>query len=361
MVPSYRIAQVNKIKSRTYCNFLGSIFFPNKRQSISRYLSTKILLLQLREPMSELRLKWRRGKDLPFKIVDHPSMVVLKGKVYTGGGFVMTDVEMKTVIVYDPQEDSCSTLPPYAYYYFSMAVVSTQLILVGGKDSKSDDCTNKLGVWDESSTRWTHPFPPMTTACYRPTIATHKDRWLIVIGGGDSTCYLSRVEILDTFSKQWHHSTPMPKSLGCSRTLTATIGCMCYLMGGYLSTFSAQKQVLSVSFDELVSQTQVSKPVSASSPPTPSPWQTLPDIPLKFSAPLALNGTLLAVGGELFTARNTIYAYHPESKKWVKAGEMPTEQAHCSCIVLPSGEIMVVGTNDIASPTARQIHLATVV
>jgi hypothetical protein len=180
-----------------------------------------------------LKLKWRRGKDLPFGIIEHPSMVVLKGKVYIGGGYARNKVETKTVIVYDPQKDSCTTLPPYAYFYFSMAVVNNQLVLVGGQDSGDD--TNKLGVLDESLTRWTHPFPPMTTACYRPTIVTHKDRWLIVISGNENrTHFLSRVEILDTFSKQWHHSTPMPESLTCSHTLTATIGSTCYLMGGYM-------------------------------------------------------------------------------------------------------------------------------
>ena len=330
------------------------------------YLLTYIIILllsQLQEPISELKLKWQTGKDLPFRIVEHPSMVVLKGKVYIGGyAYKLNDVEKRTVIVYDPQKDSCSTLPPYVYYYFSLAVVNNQLVLVGGTDSKDID-TNKLGVWDESSSRWTHPFPPMTTACSRPTIVTHKDRWLIVIGGDGGARDLSRVEILDTFSKQWHHSTPMPESLGCSHTLTATIGSTCYLIGGYVP-FS-QKRVLSVFLDELVSQAcnWGSKRVSASSPSTPSLWQTLPDTPLKFSAPLALNGTLLAVGGETqqyYEARNTIYAYHPERREWVKAGEMPTERAKCSCIVLPSGEIMVVGTSD-RSPIAQQIHLATVV
>jgi hypothetical protein len=291
-------------------------------------------------------------------------MVVLKGKVYIGGGYTENDVEAKTVIVYDPQKDSCRTLPPYAYlYFFSMAVVNNQLVLVGGQDPKNFYCTNKLGVWDESSTKWTHPFLPMTTACYRPTIVAHKDRWLIVIGGGYGfKGVLSRVEILDTFSKQWYHSNPIPELLRCSHTLTATIGSTCYLMGGYVSDMSALKRVLSVSLDELISQAQVSKPDGVSSPPTPSPWQILPDTPLKYPAPLALNGTLLAVGGSRDSrARNTIYDYRPESKEWVEAGEMPAERAKCSCIVLPSGEIMVVGTNYTSIPTAEQIHLATVV
>ncbi|MCG8626068.1 MAG: hypothetical protein MJE68_29235, partial [Proteobacteria bacterium] len=258
------------VKNMLYNLIMKSILFPNRRQSkISGYLS------QLQEPTSEMKLKWWRGMDLPFRIMEHPSMVVLNGKVYIGGD-AHVDIQAKTVIVYDPQKDSCSTLPTYAYDCFSLAVVNNQIVLVGGSDSKHID-TNKLGVWDESSSRWTYLFPPMTTACSRPTTVTHKDRWLIVIGGVDGyNCRLSRVEILDTFSKQWYHSTPMPESLGCSHTLAATIGSTCYLMGGYVSPGQNLKRVLSVSLDELVSQAQVSKPVGASSPPTPSPWQTLP-------------------------------------------------------------------------------------
>lgn len=228
-------------------------------------------------PPPELKLGWRRGKDLPFKMSDYPSMVVLKGKVYIGGGYAGSDVEDTTVIVYDPQRDSCGTLPPYTWMNFSMAVVNNQLVLVGGQDVKNiTKMTNILGVWNESSRRWTHSLPPMTTACYRPTVVTHKDRWLVVIGGGGDGGRLFKVEILNTLSKQWHNSTPMPEILGCTRTLTATIGSTCYLMGGYLKMESPNyswKRVISVSLDELVSQAQVSKPVSAASPPTPSPWQ----------------------------------------------------------------------------------------
>ena len=145
----------------------------------------------------------------------------------------------------------------------------------------------------------------------------------------------------------------------------ATISGTCYLIGGYTSYStsldSTFKRVLSVSLDELVSQAQISKPASA---PTLSPWQILPSAPLVFSTPLVLNGILLAVGGLDaknidYKAMNTIYAYHPERKEWMTAGELPVERAKCSCIVLPSGEIMVIGA-DIPSPVAQQVHLATV-
>ena len=189
-------------------------------------------------------------------MVEYPSMVVLNGKVYIGGGYAGGDVEMKTVIVYDPAEDSYSTLPPYTCYYFSMAVLNNQLVLVGGRDIDKKS-SNKPGLWNESSRSWTHPLPPMITACYQPTVVAHKDRWLIVIGGSSSAGKRSKVEILDTFLKQWYHSTPVPEMLGYTHTLTATIGSTCYLVGGYTCK-SVIKRVLSVSLDELVSQADVS-------------------------------------------------------------------------------------------------------
>ena len=311
-------------------------------------------------PPSELKLKWRTGKDLPFPMSAYPSMVTLRGIVYIGGGFTKNDIDTSKVITYDPLEDTYNSLPSYAYSYFSMAVVNNQLILVGGADVHSSKRTNKLGVWNEQSQRWTRPFPPMTTACRRPTVVTHNDRWLVVIGGGgDGGNKLSRVEILDTLSQQWHHSTPMLQELGCECTLAATIGNMCYLLGGYTVT-SADKRVVSVCLDDLVS-IDISQPVSKNDLPKPSPWQLLPDAPLQHSTPLALTGALLAVGGgDLFNPTNTIHVYLPKSKEWVKAGEMPAGRSCCSCVILPNGEIMVIG-NRLVSPVAQEVHLVTVV
>ena len=156
----------------------------------------------LQTPLSELnlplRLKWRRGKDLPFEMYGYPRVVVFKEMVYIGGGNASPDRE-RTVMVYDPKQDSHDTLPPYTFKWFSMAVVNNQLVLVGGKDVQTGKVTNKLGVWNQQSKRWTHPLPQMTTACNSPSVATHNNRWLVVMGGYDKT-HLSRVEILDTDS-----------------------------------------------------------------------------------------------------------------------------------------------------------------
>ena len=251
----------------------------------------------------------------------------------------MPDREHQTVMVYDPQKDSYDTLPPYTYKYFSIAVVNNQLVVVGGIDIQTNKWTNQLGVWNEQSKSWTHPLPPMTTACRSPSVATHNNRWLVVMGGfGDGTP-LSQVEILDTTGPgQWYQAASLPQP--CHSVSTVTIGNMCYLLGGYCGGGVPSKKVFSVQLDELISQA-VSQPAGASAPATPLPWMTLPDTPLSHSTALTINGTLLAVGGG--RGSKTIYYYQPSSKSWIMAGELPAERSICCCTVLPSGEVLVAG------------------
>ena len=264
---------------------------------------------------------------------------MLKEKMYIGGGGSSSGMG-QTVMVYDPKQDSYDTLPPYTCIWFSMAVVNNQLVLVGGTTVQTYKGTNKLGVWNEQSKRWTHPLPPMTIGCGSPSVATHNNRWLVVMGGYDDKTYLSRVEILDTDSTQWYHAASLPQPL--SRSLSAIIGNMCYLLGGFTKGGTASQKVFSVCLDDLISQA-ASKPASASAPPAPSPWQSLPDTPLNCSTALAFNGALLAVGGGEIWGSTAIYHYQPSSRSWVKAGELPTKQSTCTCTVLPSGDLYVAG------------------
>ena len=281
-----------------------------------------------------------------------PNVVVFKEKVYIGGRDASLDRDMKTVMVYDPKQDSYETLPPYTYKWFSMAVVKNQLVLVDGKDGKA---TNELGVWSEESKSWTHPLPPMTTACYSTSVATH-NRWLVVMGGYDDRKYFSRVEILDTTEpRQWYLAASLPRPLCVA--LPATIGNMCYLLGG-TTTGGPSKKVFSVCLDDLISQA-ISQPANASAPPTPSPWQSLPDTPLKDSTALAFNGTLLTVGGWDSPGSTAIYHYQPSSRSWVKAGELPTGRHECTCTVLPSGDWYVASNGD-NDGNSQRVDIASV-
>ena len=249
--------------------------------------------------------------------------------------------------------DSYDALLPYTCKYFSMAVVNNQLVLVSGTDVLTGKVTNKLGVWNEQSKSWTHPLPPMTTACDSTAVATHNNRWLVVMGGyGDD--YLSRVEILDTTEPtQWYLASSLPRAL--NDTLPAIIGNMCYLLGGYTKGGAVFKKKFCVCLDDLISQA-VSQPGSASAPLTPSPWQSLPDSPLNYSTALAFNGALLAVGGDMLGS-TAIYHYQPSSRSWIKAGELPYKRSTCTCTVLPGGDLYVAGGD--ADGTEQRVDIAT--
>ena len=291
-----------------------------------------------------LKLKWRKGKNLPFEIIGYPQLAMLEDKLYIGGGKAISDEKSRIIIVYDPQQqESYDMLPPYKFKWFSMAVVNNQLLLVGGHDvtvPETGKTTNRIGVWNERSRRWTQPFPPMATACSSPAVASHRNRWLIVMGGlGDGfDNTLSRVEVLDTVgSVQWQsvESLPWP----CSEVTTATIGNVCYLVGGF-STHHPCKKVLSATLDILVMHSIANFPSAIDASCTTSPWHTLPDTPLAYSSAVHVRGALLAVGG---SSSSAVYHYCLKSKRWIKAGELPRKRAYCACIVIPNGELFVVG------------------
>lgn len=273
----------------------------------------------------------------------YPCAMVMNGKVYVGGGgWELSDGQSnQTVMIYDLRFDMWTELPSYYYAHFGMAIVNSQLVLVGGVHPANEVSTTMLGVWDEQSRAWTNPYPPMPIAHRSPSVVTYDNKWLVVVGGriGD---LLSNVDILDTTSGQWYKGAPVPRL--CSHASAATIGNTCYIVGGYIdSGGSGSNKVFRAHLDELISQA-VSQQASEASPlPTPSLWQMLPNTPMTRSTALAFNGALLAVGGEKYwTVKKDIYLYQPSNNTWVRAGKLPTGR-RCACTVLPSGEVFVVG------------------
>ena len=288
----------------------------------------------LSELESRLELDWIKKSAMPFGISVYPPVAILKEKVYIGGGNTPTDKERHVVIVYDPQNDTYNKLPPYTHKYFAMAVMGETLVLIGGEQEKKPEFTNQLGVWNSESLEWTHPLPPMSTACKSPSVTTYKNRWLVVIGGYNTNGALSRVEILDISSQQWFNSAPMLTP--CYQVSLATIGNMCYLMGGLIDNATNSKKVYEVHIDCLISQ---NSDISS----THSPWKTMPDTPGTQATALTLNGALLAVGG----MGADIYMYQPSSKSWINFGRLRIGRSACACTVLSNGDILVAGGGEV--------------
>ena len=284
----------------------------------------------LRPPLS---LKWRRGKDMPIKMTTVQS-VVIGDSVYVGGGVAGNDHDSCTVMKLDLQRDEWTKLPQYSANYFAMTSLANQLVLVGGRLSVTWEKSNQIAVF--TSGRWTNPYPPMNTA-RSSSIAVYFSNYIIVAGGWDSQGgHSTVVEVLDTTSRKWYIAESLPNP---GSELTSTlIGNTLYLMGGWVGRSHRTKMVHKVDLNELIT-----KAVSKWSKPTL--WQVISDTSLKRSTPLNVGGSLLAVGGldDHHNPSSSIHLYQPDTRRWVKVGDLPTARYCCTCSVLPSGEVIVAG------------------
>ncbi len=266
---------------------------------------------------------------MPIKMSDSAQSVVIGDTVYVGGGLAYNDRDRCTVMKLE--QDQWTKLPEYTAMWFAMTSLANRLVLVGGHDPRNNKPTNQLAVFE--AREWTHPYPPMNIARDTSTAVSFNNH-IIVAGGSDDEGLTSSVEVLDVVSRRWYiaQSLPNPQS-DLKWTL---IGNTLYLMGGYDHT-GETKTVHHVDLNELIAK-------ALSNLDTPTLWQTLQEVPLKFSAPLSIGRSLLAVGG--WDGNNpslSIHLYQPDTRRWVKVGDLPTARYRCICSVLPSGEVIVAG------------------
>ncbi len=115
--------------------------------------------------------------------------------------------------------------------------------------------------------------------------------------------------------------------------ITTLIGNTLYLMGGLDHTAYATKTVHHVDLNELIAK-------ALSNLDTPTLWQTIHDTPLVWSAPLSIRRSLSTIGGwdDKRKPSSLIHLYQPDTRRWVKVGNLPTARSNCTCSVLPSGD-----------------------
>ena len=258
--------------------------------------------------------------------------VVIGDFVYVGGGGgAGNDRDYCTVMKLDLQRDEWTKLPQYSAIFFAMTSHANELVLLGGADPVTRKPTNQIAVF--ASGKWTYPYPPMNTARHSSTAVCVNNHIIVAGGRDDQGKRTSSVEVLDTTSRTWYiaESLPNPRT----ELKSTLIGNTLYLMGGWDHT-RPTKVVHKVDLNELITK-------AVSKQATPTLWQSIEDTPLKFSAPLSVGGSLLAVGGYDDHTSSSIHLYRPDTRKWMKVGDLPTARYNCTCSVLPSGAVIVVG------------------
>ena len=247
------------------------------------------------------------------------------------------------ILRYDLHSQQWMEALQYQYCLCGMTTVSSQLVMVGGCDVSTRKTTNRVAVYSPSQRSWTQPYPPLKTPRYYPAVSTYHHRLVVAGGRDDSNTDLATVEILDISVSlcQWLSATALPVS--CYRMSAAITHdtLTLYLLGG-----SLDKKVLSVSLSAFA---QKDKP--------PAQWRTLPDAPLEGSTAIAVDGSLLAVGGSHGGQRSSAIHVYDQENKWNKVGDLPTERQDCACCLIPSGEILVAGGQDRNGNWTRQSYI----
>ncbi len=277
---------------------------------------------------------------MPIKMGASVQSVVIGDTVYVGGGGADKDRDM--YVVMKLEHDQWTKLPEYTAKWFAMTSLANRLVLVGGRDTRNNKTTNQLSVF--KSGEWTRQYPPMNIARDSSTAVSFNNH-IIVAGGYDDKAPTSSVEVSDVASRRWYiaQSLPSPRSSLKSTLLGNTL----YLIGGWDHT-KPTKTVHHVDLNELIAK-------ALSNLDTPTLWQTIEDTPLVWSAPLSIGRSLLAVGGvgvvgvdvggadDRLNTSSWIHLYQPDTRRWVKVRDLPTARYHCTCSVLPSGEVIVAG------------------
>ena len=259
---------------------------------------------------------------MPIKMGGSVQSVVIGDTVYIG-------------TVMKLEQDQWTKLPEYTAKWFGMTSLANRLVLVGGLDTRNNKRNNQLSIF--VSGEWTHPYPPMNIALSSSTAVSFNNHIIVAGGTDDEGRISSSVEVLNVASKRWYiaQSLPNPRS-GLKSTL---IGNTLYLMGGLDHTGSLTETGHHVDLNELIAKT-------LSNLDTPT---LLQKVPLKFSnpcsAPLSIGRSLLVVGGRDDRGKpsSSIHLYQPDTRRWVKVGDLPTARYNCTCSVLPSGEVIVAG------------------
>ena len=325
----------------------------------------------------DAELIWRQCADLPAAITNAQATLV-KGEVYVGGGDTGTEEDDYLLFRYSPARGEWSTMAiPCPVKLFGLTQLLDMVTLVGGIAWSDGNTTSEIHLFDEGRQAWMTSVPPMPTARHSVT-AVHHEKSLIVIGGtSPSGNLLKKIEVFN--GQMWFTADPLPYP--CSAMSCVVNDGICYLMGGTKSTGVMTnsvgvltKSVLCANiavftYHKIAEQLQrrgslsgassksssssgyssvVSDALSQSYLENPAEtWSSLADVHHHHSSVAILAGCLVAIGGSKQNVRSTveksIHAYCHSIRKWVHVGELPSPVAQCASILLPTGDLMVIG------------------
>ena len=289
-----------------------------------------------KKPASKkLRLKWRKGPKTPA-VMERGSSTIIGETVY------VNSYNSQDVYAFHCNTTQWSTLPQSPCMRSTLTTINSMLTTVGGIDTTSGyKTTNK--VITHRDHKWVELYPPMPTErCCAAVLSTTTH--VAVMGGWKGVNKLAITEVMDIRTKQWSTASPLP--YGIYRASTTLCGEILYLMGG-VTDYS----VLSCHFSDLV-QSMQSTSLSTQKRPSSSTiathskvWHNIPDLQVRYSTFVTVQGKVLAIGGldKQDKTSTSIYELNTDNNEWSHKGHMKIAKWHCLATALPDNNILVVG------------------
>ena len=269
--------------------------------------------------------------------------------MYVGGGDTDYVEDEYLIQYYSPTDERWLTLHLAPLSWFGMGELNGELVIVGGWTTKAD-VTGKVYTLNSSTQKWVESIPPMPTARLSPAVISQLS-CLTVVGGRNKNYHnLFDVEIFIPYTSQWHKTSPAPSPF-CNVT-TNIINNKCFLADYY----STRVYQLCMSLNQTVND-------SSNTPQVITEWTNLCDLPHKGCGLCSINECLLAVGGGGWpnpTIR-TIVGYSPITNTWKTVGELPELRCDCTTVLLPTGELLVMGGRDGAGSRTKKVWKAAIV
>jgi len=123
-------------------------------------------------------IKWKKLTNLSAPLYNAYA-VMQQNRIYVAGGYSPVDIAMQTVYVYELHTDCWKQLPLLDHYCAVAHIIGGRLTLIGGRLCSSNESTNKVSTFDESTHTWTSYYPDLLSARYRPGVVAYLDHVIV--------------------------------------------------------------------------------------------------------------------------------------------------------------------------------------
>ena len=280
-------------------------------------------------------VKWKEIAPLPVCCTVHTA-VLLGGSIYVGGGYERESNGNKQNsyrldaynLIINQWSSSPVTTPSC---WFAMTVLDNKLITAGGI-TKNDDVVKNILVLNAG--QWKDYSEMRTARCNATAVGYHS--MLIVVGGvikvEGKLIRISTTELLDTTNGCWYTCNNLPSPH--QQLKAAIMNDKLYLLGGADEDFKPSPQVFVACLDSHLAH-QLN-------------WQSVPNTPLCYSAPVVLcNNILLAIGGrqpsDITSQTCEVYSLNQSTGQWKHLTNIPAARSFPAVVSMDDRMIVIGG------------------